>query len=352
MNQEMGEGAVGPGPSPLASSGPVSNFVGDVMDTLFPLPRPPPLKMISGLSSGCRQRLAKRVKHRHDYIEMISSLNWMHVGDFDAQPTSGPSALQLRVLRRLDELVGQVDYSDLPGGMPSQEAAYKELLHGLDGYCEPSTPASLAPFNLELISLPGDLSTAPAALDLLDGDDRRYLEAELLGPPFGLHARHVGLTGKLLDGQDSSLVNDRSGPAVFPAEGLTGLTEQFTNQNLLLHPGFIVFVKVSDTFFDGSAAQGFCRDDAGAQSRLVTGRWISGELGDEDYLEARWSRPEHIVHLEDVARIGRLCRGRGVCDRTGRQHFQLTERLEKSSEQIKHEKSIKSDQGVSIDSCL
>ena len=59
--------------------------------------------MIGGLSRGCSQRLARRVKGRQDLFEMISSLNWMHVGDFDAQPNLPPSPLQLRVLKRLEE---------------------------------------------------------------------------------------------------------------------------------------------------------------------------------------------------------------------------------------------------------
>ena len=127
-----------------------------------------------------------------------------------------------------------------------------------------------------------------------------------------IEARHVGLTGKSIDGQvlqssdlvypmpgslcmgfswslyfaqkiserqmslvptlkDSTLVNDRSGPAVFSAEapsslkhfvyvdnlgvmsgnaecvaqGLSGLTEQFTDQKLLLHPGEIQHSKIA-----------------------------------------------------------------------------------------------------------
>ena len=201
-------------------------------------------------------------------------------------------------------------------------------------------------------------------------------QAELLGPPFGLHvglsdvkdcfhrirqprwlsryfclmpieARHVGLTGKLLDGQvlqssdlvypmpgslcmgfswslyfaqriserqmslvpslkDSSLVNDRSGPAVFPAEapssmkhfvyvdnlgvmsgsvecvaqGLTGLTEQFTNQNLLLHPGEIQHSKIT--------ALGIEMDGQQLLTRVATGRFHRVRQGLRHLL--RWKR--------------------------------------------------------------
>ena len=145
---------------------------------LFPLPMPEPLKMISGLSRGSGQRLARKVRARFELRETISSLNWMHVGDFDARPSQPCTQQQLQVLRRLHGLVEKAGDLGEPGHMPLREAAYKELLHGLDGYTEPSTPASLAPFNLELISLPSDLTCASSALELLQGDDRRYLEEQ------------------------------------------------------------------------------------------------------------------------------------------------------------------------------
>lgn len=135
----------------------------------------------------------------------------MHFGDFDVQPSCAANPLQEEVLCRLESLVRQAGDLGHQCRLPSQEAALAELLRGQDGYAEPSTPASLAPFNLELISLPKDLSDAPRAEDLLQGDDRRYLEVEPVDGQFpdgfnlfaGLSdARHVGLTGHSLDGCD------------------------------------------------------------------------------------------------------------------------------------------------------
>ena len=95
---------------------------------LFPLPMPEPLKMISGLSRGSGQRLARKVRARFELREMISSLNWMHVGDFDARPSQPCTQQQLQVLRRLHGLVEKAGDLGEPGHMPSREAAYKELL--------------------------------------------------------------------------------------------------------------------------------------------------------------------------------------------------------------------------------
>ena len=145
---------------------------------LFPLPRLPSLKMCRGLSRGASQRLAKKIRIRGELRETIAALNWMHTGDFDAQPAGALSNLQGEVLEHVEKTI------DLAGDLgdqchlPSQEAALRELLHGQDGYAEPSVPASLAPFKLELISLPQDLRGAPRAEDLLSVEDRRYLEVQ------------------------------------------------------------------------------------------------------------------------------------------------------------------------------
>ena len=145
---------------------------------LFPLPRPPPLAMCRGLSRGASQRLSRKVRIHNELRETISALNWMHTGDFDSQPTGLTNPLQQEVLDRVNNMIDLAgDLGDLRH-LPSQEAALRELLHGQDGYAEPSVPASLAPFKLELISLPQDLRGAPRAEDLLPMEDRRYLEVQ------------------------------------------------------------------------------------------------------------------------------------------------------------------------------
>ena len=145
---------------------------------LFPLPLPEPLNMVRGLNRRASQRMARQVRIQHEQRELVSALNWMHLGTFDFRPAEGCSSMQNEVLGRLRSLV--VDAGDLDdcSRQLSQEAALAELLRGQDGYSEPATPASLAPFNLELISLPSDLSDAPHALDLLGDEDRRYLEVQ------------------------------------------------------------------------------------------------------------------------------------------------------------------------------
>lgn len=131
--------------------------------------------MVKGLSRRCAQRLSKKVKIRHELRELIAALNWMHCGDFDARPLGLGNPLHGEVVSRLGSLVEMAGELGNQDHLPSQEAAFRELLHGQDGYAEPSVPASLAPFKLELISLPQDLVGAPRAEDLLDEDDRRYL---------------------------------------------------------------------------------------------------------------------------------------------------------------------------------
>ena len=145
---------------------------------LFPLPQLPSLKMCRGLGRGASQRLGKKVRIREEQRETIAALNWMHTGDFDAQPAGAMSALQVEVLERVESMVELAGDLGDQCHLPSQEAALRELLRGQDGYAEPSVPASLAPFKLELISLPQDLRGAPRAEDLLPVEDRRYLEVQ------------------------------------------------------------------------------------------------------------------------------------------------------------------------------
>lgn len=144
---------------------------------LFPLPRPDALPKLKGYGRRSQHRAARRVRIRDDLREAIASLNWMHVGDFDAPP-SAAHPLQREVLCRLEALVERADDLGDHGHLPSLEAAYGELLRGRDGYAEPSTPASLAPYNLELVSLPTDLCDAPRAEELLEEADRRYLQGQ------------------------------------------------------------------------------------------------------------------------------------------------------------------------------
>ena len=145
---------------------------------LFPLPVPDSLNMVGGLSRRASQRMARKVRIRHELRELVFALNWMHNGSFDFRPAEGCSPMQVEVLSRLSSLVTEAGDLDDCSRQLSQEAAFRELLRGQDGYTEPATPTSLAPFKLDLISLPHDLSDAPHALNLLGVEDRRYLEVQ------------------------------------------------------------------------------------------------------------------------------------------------------------------------------
>eukprot|EP00438_Fugacium_kawagutii_P024261 Skav223122 [mRNA] locus=scaffold419:830256:833692:- [translate_table: standard] len=130
------------------------------------------------LNRRAAQRLCKRARIRDELRELIFTLNWMHTGDFNAQPGPLGHPPHGDVVKYLEAAVGRASNLGDLSCVPSQEAALRELLHGQDGYSELSTPASLAPFNLELISLPQDLDDAPRAEDLLSVEDRRYLEVQ------------------------------------------------------------------------------------------------------------------------------------------------------------------------------
>ena len=103
----------------------------------------------------------------------------MHGFDFSDQSLTGtPSLLQADVITRVTGLVeragdlGELQHSFTP------EAALKSLLHGRSDYHEPACPIALAPFDLDLISLPATLKGAPRAEDLLPEDDCRFLKEQ------------------------------------------------------------------------------------------------------------------------------------------------------------------------------
>ena len=78
--------------------------------------------------------------------------------------------------------------------LPSQEAAFRGLLHGQDGYAEPSVPASLAPFKPELISLAQDLVGAPRGKMTVDtGRCKSVCCAVILGNQMQLLNSHIGI---------------------------------------------------------------------------------------------------------------------------------------------------------------
>lgn len=125
------------------------------------------------------QRHQRRFKSEFELCETVQALNWLHGFDFTSQSCKGSmNPLQSQVVERIRGLVERA--GDL-GGLQhpfTPEAALKSLLQGRSDYHEPATPIALAPFNLELISLPASLKEAPHAEDLLPENDRLYLKEQ------------------------------------------------------------------------------------------------------------------------------------------------------------------------------
>ena len=145
---------------------------------IFPLPlvEMPTRRQTFGRRQAQRQSLRRRI--HFEMNETIRSLNWMHGFSSSDSSPGHPNQIQGEVLGRIRRLVE--DAGNL-GGLshpPSMEAALGSLLQGRTDYFEPSSPVSLAPYNLELISLPSSLKGAPRAEDLLGADDLRYLKEQ------------------------------------------------------------------------------------------------------------------------------------------------------------------------------
>ena len=145
---------------------------------LFPLP----LMELPEAGLKCSRRSAQKrsrdTRQRWEMNEAIRSLNWMHGYSFVDSSTGLPNPLQKETYDRLFRLVMDAGSLGELQHPPTLEAALSGLLQGRTDYSDPSCPISLAPYNLELISLPSSLKEAPRAEDLLAADDRRYLEEQ------------------------------------------------------------------------------------------------------------------------------------------------------------------------------
>ena len=79
------------------------------------------------------------------------------------------------VLARLDGLIRNREPTpDAP--LPTPQAAVRQLLQGRCAYDARTGPVSLAPFKLDLLSLPADTADSPDVMELLPPDARSYLE--------------------------------------------------------------------------------------------------------------------------------------------------------------------------------
>ena len=149
------------------------------LSRLFPLPQASSSPLDSGpLSRRSSQRRSRKARINEDVDEAVMALNWLHDGKFHS-PSMEPNANQQATIVRTQLLAKHAGGCHSCSGLPpTPEAALSTLLQGRDDYHVPSSPVSLAPFNLELISLPVSLDGAPRAEDLLDENDRRYLEVQ------------------------------------------------------------------------------------------------------------------------------------------------------------------------------
>ena len=148
-------------------------------DAIFPLPFTYPAKRKSFSGRRQAQRHTRRFRSEFELCETLQALNWMHGFDFsDRSASRSSSHIQSEVIERVSGLVDRAGaLGDLQQPFTS-EAALKSLLQGRSDYHEPASPIALAPFDLELISLPATLKEAPRAEDLLPESDRLYLKEQ------------------------------------------------------------------------------------------------------------------------------------------------------------------------------
>ena len=144
---------------------------------IFPIPVPSSdCGAAVRLSRRSSQRLARKRHAAQRVHDAIQSLNWL--AGFGLEENSGiqpPDQIQQDVIGRavfLSNLCN--DKGDL-AQVPNPEAALKELLQGRSEYGS-ELPTTLAACSLDRISLPQSLKGAPATEDLLDVNDRRYLQ--------------------------------------------------------------------------------------------------------------------------------------------------------------------------------
>ena len=146
---------------------------------IFPLPFIQPTRRKSTSGRRQSQRFTRQFRTEFELSETLQALNWMHGFDFTDHSSSRPrSHIQAEVIERVS---GLVDRAGALGDLQhpfTPEAALKSLLQGRSDYHEPASPIALAPFDLELISLPATLKEAPRAEDLLPESDRLYLEEQ------------------------------------------------------------------------------------------------------------------------------------------------------------------------------
>ena len=141
---------------------------------MFPLPRLTADEHWANFCSGGRRRRILR-----DANLAIDGLNFLS-GTSRRPGGWSPSAKSLEKFASIhSEMLHRVvtctsQWHD-DRSAPSIEASLKEILKGRGGYAPASAQASLAPYEYEKVSLPGDVHDAPRLTSLLSSSDSRVL---------------------------------------------------------------------------------------------------------------------------------------------------------------------------------
>ena len=124
---------------------------------LFPLPLPPSsfagAAVKSALSGRSRRRLHMRERQGADVRECVAALNWLHDGSW-GEGSGSKKRPNLSQRMALDHVRARVSLMGPPPADLSAEGALRELC-GSPGYEDvDGIPATLAPLDPELLSLP------------------------------------------------------------------------------------------------------------------------------------------------------------------------------------------------------
>ena len=151
-----------------------------------------PVLLFRGKQDGLRRRLRTQEQHaRRLADEALGSLNWLAGStsspvDAPHAAAMGPETTEMQAWVRARALeAGRVATSVFSGGEAagaprSDEEALQKLLRGHGRYDTAGSAAgvanNLAPFNLQLVSLPSDVKDAPLITELLDPIDAPILK--------------------------------------------------------------------------------------------------------------------------------------------------------------------------------
>ena len=140
------------------------------------------------LSRRSSQRLARKQRARSDLREAVRALNWMNGFSPQEESVGLPDPMQSQVIGRAEYLCKLAEESGTFSDRLGEEAALRALLQGRTEYDTPDLPVSLARFNIERISLPGNpQGVARAGRHVARGGPstfefaRAYVEAGSLG---------------------------------------------------------------------------------------------------------------------------------------------------------------------------